>query len=240
MDKKILIISTGGTISQIHTQKGIAISNAKSFKGDTFSNILNNFKEELNIDVIDSRTILNKDSSNIVPKDWKKIIDTIVEEYDNYTAFIVTHGTNTMGYTCSAISFAIENLGKPIIFTGSQVSYGMIGTDAIMNLENALRIIADDNCKLAGVCCVFGSKVITGTRVKKKTEFDYDAFKTFGRVLDIAKIGNSIIYNEEELKKHLSFLGSKSKLKSGLIIKDKFDTNIVSLTEFPRIKSKLF
>lgn len=240
MDKKILIISTGGTISQIHTQKGIAISNAKSFKGDTFSNILNNFKEELNIDVIDSRTILNKDSSNIVPKDWKKIIDTIVEEYDNYTAFIVTHGTNTMGYTCSAISFAIENLGKPIIFTGSQVSYGMIGTDAIMNLENALRIIADDNCKLAGVCCVFGSKVITGTRVKKKTEFDYDAFKTFGRVLDIAKIGNSIIYNEEELKKHLSFLGSKSKFKSGLIIKDKFDTNIVSLTEFPRIKSKLF
>lgn len=240
MDKKILIISTGGTISQIHTQKGIAISNAKSFKGDTFSNILNNFKEELNIDVIDSRTILNKDSSNIVPEDWKKIIDTIVEEYDNYTAFIVTHGTNTMGYTCSAISFAIENLGKTIIFTGSQVSYGMIGTDAIMNLENALRIIADDNCKLAGVCCVFGSKVITGTRVKKKTEFDYDAFKTFGRVLDIAKIGNSIIYNEEELKKHLSFLGSKSKLKSGLIIKDKFDTNIVSLTEFPRIKSKLF
>ena len=240
MDKKILIISTGGTISQIHTQKGIAISNAKSFKGDTFSNILNNFKEELNIDVIDSRTILNKDSSNIVPEDWNKIIDTIVEEYDNYTAFIVTHGTNTMGYTCSAISFAIENLGKPIIFTGSQVSYGMIGTDAIMNLENALRIIADDNCKLAGVCCVFGSKVITGTRVKKKTEFDYDAFKTFGRVLDIAKIGNSIIYNEEELKKHLSFLGSKSKLKSGLIIKDKFDTNIVSLTEFPRIKSKLF
>lgn len=69
MDKKILIISTGGTISQIHTQKGIAISNAKSFKGDTFSNILNNFKEELNIDVIDSRTILNKDSSNIVPED---------------------------------------------------------------------------------------------------------------------------------------------------------------------------
>ena len=87
---------------------------------------------------------------------------------------------------------------------------------------------------------LFRSKVITGTRVKKKTEFDYDAFKTFGRVLDIAKIGNSIIYNEEELKKHLSFLGSKSKLKSGLIIKDKFDTNIVSLTEFPRIKSKLF
>lgn len=240
MNKKILIIATGGTISQVRNQKGIAISNEKSYKGNTFSDILNNFKEELNIAVIDSKTILNKDSSNILPEDWKKIIDTIVEEYDNYTAFIVTHGTNTMGYTCSAVSFAIENLGKPIIFTGSQVSYGKIGTDAIMNLENALRVIADDDCKLAGVCCIFGSKIITGTRVKKKSEFEYDAFKTFGRKTDIANIGNSVTYNEEALKKHLSFLGSKSKLKSRLVVKSKFDTNIVSLTEFPRIKSKLF
>ena len=84
------------------------------------------------------------------------------------------------------------------------------------------------------------SKVITGTRVKKKTEFDYNAFKTFGRVLEIANIGNSIVYNEHALKKHLSFLGNKSKLKSGLMVKSKFDTNIVSLTEFPRVKSKLF
>lgn len=238
--KRILIISTGGTISQIHTENGIAISNEKSFDGNTFVNILNNLKKELNIDVIDSKTILNKDSSNIIPEDWKKIIDTIVEEYDNYTAFIVTHGTNTMGYSCSAVSFAIENLGKPVIFTGSQVSYGMAGTDAIMNLENVVRIIADDNCKLAGVCCIFGSKVITGTRVKKKTEFEYEAFKTFGRVQDIANIGNSIVYNENELEKHLKFLGTKSKVKSGLVVKNEFNTNIISLTEFPRIKSRLF
>lgn len=238
--RKILIISTGGTISQTHTEEGIAISNEKSFNGNTFTDILNNLKEELNIDVIDSKTILNKDSSNIIPEDWQKIVDTIVEEYDNYTTFIVTHGTNTMGYTCAAVSYAIGNVGKPIIFTGSQVSYGIVGTDAIINLENVVRIIADDNCKLVGVCCVFGSKVITGTRVKKKTEFEYDAFKTFGRLPDIASIGNSIVYNEGALDKHLSFLGSKSKLKSGLIIKNKFDTNIVSLTEFPRIKSKLF
>lgn len=238
--RKILIISTGGTISQTHTEEGIAISNEKSFNGNTFTNVLNNLKEELNIDVIDSKTILNKDSSNIIPEDWQKIVDTIVEEYDNYTTFIVTHGTNTMGYTCAAVSYAIGNVGKPIIFTGSQVSYGMAGTDAIMNLENVVRIIADDNCKLAGVCCVFGSRVITGTRVKKKTEFEYDAFKTFGRLPDIASIGNSIVYNEGALDKHLSFLGSKSKWKSGLIIKNKFNTNIMSLTEFPRIKSKLF
>lgn len=238
--RKILIISTGGTISQTHTENNFAISNEKSFKGDTFANILNNLKKDLNIDVIDSKTILNKDSSNIIPKDWEKIVDTIVDEYDNYTTFVITHGTNTMGYSCSAVSFAIGNVGKPIIFTGSQVSYGMAGTDAIMNLENIMRIIADDNCKLAGVCCVFGSKVITGTRVKKKTEFEYDAFKTFGRIPDIANIGNSIVYNDTALEKHLSFLGNKSKMKSELIVKNKFDTNIVSLTEFPRTKSKFF
>ena len=238
--KRILIISTGGTISQTHTEDGVAVSNEKSFNGNTFANILNNLKKELNIDVIDSKTILNKDSSNIIPEDWKKIIHTIVDEYDNYTAFVVTHGTNTMGYSCSAVSFAIENLGKPIIFTGSQVSYGMVGTDAIMNLENVVRIIADDNCKLAGVCCIFGSKVITGTRVKKKTEFEYDAFKTFGRVQDIANIGNSVVYNENELEKHLKYMGTKSKVKSGLVVKNEFNTNIISLTEFPRIKSRLF
>lgn len=238
--KKILIISTGGTISQTHTEEGIAISNEKAFTGDTFVNILNKLKKELDIDIIDSKTILNKDSSNIGPEDWKKIIETIVEEYDNYTSFIITHGTNTMGYTCSAVSFAIENVGKPIIFTGSQVSYGVAGTDAVINLENVLRVIADDNCKLSGVCCVFGSKIITGTRVKKKTEFEYDAFKTFGRVSDIANIGNSIVYNENALEKHLSFLGSKSKSKKELIVKNNFDTNIISLTEFPRIKSRLF
>lgn len=142
-----------------------------------------------------------------------------------------------MGYTCAAVSFALENVGKPIIFTGAQVPYGIAGTDSIMNLENVVRIIADDDCKLAGVCCIFGSKVITGTRVKKKTEFDYDAFKTFGRLPDIARIGNNIVYNENALEKHLSFLGSKSKTRSGLVIKNEFDSNIISLTEFPRIKS---
>lgn len=238
--KKILIISTSGTISQVHTENGVAISNENSFKGDTFSSILNRFQEKLKIDVLDSKTILNKDSSNIVPEDWEKIVNTIVEEYDNYTAFIVTHGTNTMGYTCAAVSFALGNVGKPILFTGSQVSYGMLGSDSVINLENAMRLLADENCKLAGVCLVFGSKVITGTRVKKTTEFDYDAFKTFGRMPDIAHIGNTIKYNEIAFEKHLSFLGTQSKSKSGLMIKNKFNTNIMSLTEFPRIKGKIF
>ncbi len=235
--KKILIISTGGTISQSHSDTGIAISNDASFKGDTFANILNSFKNKLNLDSIDSITIMNKDSSNMITKDWELIVNSIYDKYDDYDAFIVTHGTNTMGYSTAAVSYALGNLGKPIIFTGSQVSYGILGTDAVINLENTLRVITEKE-QLAGVFLVFGSKIITGTRVKKKTEFDYNAFKTFGRLEDIGHLGNSIIFNENSLNMHLSYLGTKSKTKKGLEIKNNFDNNIISLTEFPGLKSE--
>lgn len=235
--KKILVVSTGGTISQEHTDMGVAVSNDNAFRGDTFSGILSSFKDRLNLDVIDSITIMNKDSSNMISEDWKLIVKAIYDNYDDYDAFIVTHGTNTMGYAMAAVSYALGNLGKPIIFTGSQVSYGIPGTDAVMNLENILRAIVEKE-ELAGVFLVFGSKIITGTRVKKKTEFDYDAFKTFGRLPDIGYLGNSIMINDAALNRHLSYLGIKSKTKAGLDVKNNFDNNIISLTEFPGLKSE--
>lgn len=85
---------------------------------------------------------------------------------------------------------------------------------------------------------VFGSKIITGMRVKKRTEFDYDAFKTFGRLQDLGYLGNSIVFNDVSLNRHLFYLGTKSKTKDGLEIKNKFDNNIISLTEFPGLKSE--
>lgn len=235
--KKILVISTGGTISQEHDDKGIAVSNDNAFKGKTFADILNSFKRKLNIDIIDSITISNKDSSNMISKDWELIVKSIYDNYDDYDAFIVTHGTNTMGYATAAVSYALGNLGKPVIFTGSQVSYGIPGTDSIMNLENILRVIIEQE-DLAGVFLIFVSKIITGTRVKKKTEFDYDAFKTFGRLPDIGYLGNSIVIDDAALSIHLSHLGTKSKTKEGLELKNNFDNNIMSLTEFPGLKSE--
>jgi L-asparaginase len=168
--------------------------------------------------------------------DWASIINTIAENYDDYDGFIVTHGTNTMGYACSATSFAFNNISKPIVFTGSQVSYGIPGSDAVTNLDNTLRIMSEGH-NLAGVFCLFGSKLITGTRVKKKTEFDYDAFKTFGRFSDIAVIGNSIQFNDAALASHMSFLGDASQ---PLEVKANFDNGIVSLTEFPGLSSEVF
>lgn len=173
----------------------------------------------------------------MITKDWELLIQTIYDQYDNYDAFMVTHGTNTMGYSTAAVSYALGNLGKPIVFTGSQVSYNILGTDAVVNLENALRVITEQE-QLIGVFLIFGSKIITGTRVKKITEFDYDAFKTFGRLADVGYIGNTITINQESLDRHLSYLGTKSKTKTGLEVKNHFDNNIISLTEFPGLKAE--
>lgn len=173
----------------------------------------------------------------MITKDWELLIQTIYDQYDNYDAFMVTHGTNTMGYSTAAVSYALGNLGKPIVFTGSQVSYNILGTDAVVNLENTLRVITEQE-QLIGVFLIFGSKIITGTRVKKITEFDYDAFKTFGRLADVGYIGNIITINQESLDRHLSYLGTKSKTKTGLEVKNHFDNNIISLTEFPGLKAE--
>jgi len=84
--------------------------------------------------------LLNIDSSNIQPEDWTKIIEEIQNKYDDFDAFIILHGTNTMGYTAAALTFALENINKPVILTGAQVSLGYLGTDSVTNLVNALRI----------------------------------------------------------------------------------------------------
>lgn len=229
---KVLMISLGGTISQKRNDDNVAISNDEAFKGDTFANVLERMGKKLGIDTIDSKTISNKDSSNMVSEDWKLLVDAIIENYDNYDAFLVTHGTNTMAYTTVAVSYALGNLGKAVLFTGSQVSYDIPGSDAVINLENILRVLKEKP-ELIGVFLIFGSKIISGIKVKKTTEFNYDAFKSFGRMPDIGYLGNSVVLNNEAFEDHMKYLGSKSKFKGGLDVKNNFDTNIASLTEFP-------
>lgn len=230
---KILLIATGGTISQAHDEFGTAI-NAGTTTADDFKTSLKAIPEKWNID-IETLPLLTKDSSNIVPADWDKIINTIVDKYDGYEAFLITHGTNTLGYTSAALSFALGGLGKPVILTGSQVSYGEPGSDALMNLENAIRV-AHDRDDLKGVLAVFGSHIITGVRVKKTTEFEYDAFKTFSKTSSLGRIGRVLRWDEELLERHNRFMEPTARNMAELDVKAKFDLSIVSLTEFPGLK----
>ena len=137
---------------------------------------------------IDVRNIMNIDSSNAVPENWQQIAQAISEEYDKYDGFLITHGTNTMAYTASALSFALQNLGKPVVLTGAQVPAEVISTDGRNNLVNALRVCTLD---ISGVFVVFGSKIIMGVRSKKISESDLDAFATFNAT-DFGRIGIGI------------------------------------------------
>jgi L-asparaginase len=249
-ESNILLITMGGTIAG---KVATTVTEGEHIKGsDEFGGILQDaivsIEETADVKVkLEQFPLCEIDSSDIMPEQWIQLAQTIKDEYDKYDAFIVTHGTNTMGYTASAISFALANLDKPVIITGSQVPAGMPGSDAVTNLENSLRVAVlnyrDVGKRIKGVIAVFGSHIITGTRVKKSTEFDYDAFKSFGGS-SIGRIGRIIDIHDENLNKHNSYLSTSryrsAKAGSELICENNFDLRIASLTEFPGMDPAIF
>ena len=130
-NKRILVIFTGGTVAG-NVAKSKVSQNVKS-DPNSFMSILNNsvdiIKKNWNIEINPSIVeLFNVDSSNIQPENWTTIVTKIQESYDDFDAFVILHGTNTMGYTAAALSFALENINKPVILTGAQVPLGYLGT----------------------------------------------------------------------------------------------------------------
>jgi len=244
--KKILIITTGGTIAH-----NIAFENRYHTLIDKaqFHNKIGSSLEKLNIESgyqikIETYELCSVDSSDILPNHWQDIAKYIKSNYDIFDAFLITHGTNTISYTAAALSFIFENLMKPVILTGSQIPYGYPGSDAIINMENALRIaIGVNKNPLDGVTLVFGSHIISGVKVKKSTEFDYDAFHSYNSN-SIGRIGRTIVFNENKHKKHLSYIHkSESTYKvdhDPLILNNHFEKRVLSLTEFPGMGIDIF
>ncbi len=148
-----------------------------------------------------------------------------------------------MGYTAAALTFGLENINKPVILTGAQVPLGYLGTDSVTNLVNALRMAVWGYHEVKGVMAVFGSQIITGSRVKKGTDFDYDPFKAF-QTGSLGNIGRFMRINEAALKKHIAYLSRNKPLAIQsriLSIKKQFDTkSIASLTEFPGMPADVF
>lgn len=245
--KKMLIISTGGTIAQTRNEKtgaSVKVGSSEKVVADGFTELIGNELDEYGFEA-DAKQILTKDSSNIVPDDWVQIIETIEKNYDEYDSFLVTHGTNTLGYTSAALSFALGNLGKRVVLTGSQVPYvtneGKLvsGSDALMNLQNASRVAMIPKDELVGVMVVFGSKIITGTRVKKTTSFDYDGFESYSASQLIGQVGFDIKFDSIGLKQHADLYSFHAKTADRLQVYKKFNTNIVSLTEFPGMNPRM-
>ena len=233
--KNLLIISTGGTIAG----RSINSDSQESFryKGtERFPEILETAKRQMNIARIEPIEVCDEDSSNICPFHWVKLIDVICKNYDEFDSFLITHGTNTMGYTSAALSFALGNLGKPVIITGAQVPFGKAGSDSVLNLENAIRVAVDE--RLAGVLVVFGSHIIIGARAKKTTEFDYDAFKSFNSVASLGRIGQQIRIDKASHSAFQQHLGTMARYANELDVYKNFNMNIASLTEFPGMSSE--
>lgn len=234
---RTLLISTGGTIAgEVARPAG---ETARHARPEAFSEALAEavaaHERERGLRVaVDAEAYLQIDSSDIKPAHWAGLVDRIEAAYDDYDSFLLTHGTNTMGYTCAALSFALVNSGKPVVVTGSQVPLHHPGSDAKSNLDNALRLATTPGT--SGVVCVFGSHVITGTRVKKDTDFDYDAIRPF-RTGALGRIGRILDLDASALARHRDYLDTPAapiaQARVDLRTESAFAADLVSLTEFP-------
>lgn len=175
----ILIIYTGGTIGMIENPQTGALEN---FDLEYFQhNVpeLNRFNYE-----IDAQTFNPPiDSSDMEPKYWIKLARLISEQYDRYDGFVVLHGTDTMAYTASALSFMLENLGKPVIITGSQLPIGQLRTDGKENLLTSIEIAAardaDGTPIVPEVCIFFENRLMRGNRTTKINAEGFNAFRSY-------------------------------------------------------------
>ena len=151
----------------------------------------------LNVD-IDVHKMPPIDSSNVTPARWSELARIIAENYDRYDGFVVLHGTDTMSYTASALSFLLENLAKPVIFTGSQIPMGILRTDGRENLITALEIAAatmpDGSPAVPEVALYFQNRLFRGNRTMKQSAEELSAFSSYNYP-PLAEVGVNITYN---------------------------------------------
>ncbi len=246
--KRVLIITTGGTIAgQVaigERDEGLPYSSEGLL--EVLQPTIAYLKRKGNTSIeVGTNALCELDSSEIHPAHWIKLVSLIKSHYDDYDSFIITHGTNTLGYTSAALAFAIANPDKPVILTGSQIPAGLPSSDAMSNLNNALRlaVLNRNRNPIIGVVVVFGTQIITGTRATKFSEFDYDSFISF-KSESLGRIGRIFDINERSLENHLSYLSTnlypEAKRAKDLIIESDFDMRIASLTEFPGMSPDVF
>ena len=192
---RICIIYTGGTIGMVDTGHGL--SPQKNYLRKVLEN-----NSDLYASGMPEWELLEfddlYDSSNIAVPEWNHIAEVISDNYDKYDGFVVLHGTDTMAYTASALSFMLENLGKPVILTGSQIPIGAVRSDARENLITSMLIAADGKCPEVGL--YFGGKLLRGNRSTKVSADEMNAFDSLNYP-PLAGADITIHYNEKFIRK---------------------------------------
>ncbi len=221
----VLIIYTGGTIGMVEN------SRTGSLEPFNFHHLLDKVPElrllGFSISTVQFEPPI--DSSEIEPKMWEKLVNVIAENYDLFDGFVVLHGTDTMSYTASALSFMLENLNKPVILTGSQLPIGMLRTDGKENLITAIEIAAAKNSRgeplVPEVCLFFGDHLLRGNRTTKVSAESFNAFVS-ANYPPLAQVGVHIHYDEKQIS-HPTHKPLRTHYS--------MDTNIVVLKLFPGI-----
>lgn len=223
---KILLIYTGGTIGMMKDAKTGAL------KAFNFKKLLQKIPEIKQLDC-QTETISFKqpiDSSNMSPKNWVEIAQIIEAHYSMYDGFVVLHGSDTMSYSASALSFLLENLAKPVVFTGSQLPIGDFRTDAKENLITAIQIAAlhqKGKSVIQEVCLYFEYKLYRGNRTTKMNAEHFNAFAS-PNYLPLAESGVHLNVNTSSLL---------PSTKKSLVVHKELDSNVVIIKMFPGINA---
>lgn len=213
---KILVLFCGGTIVMQADHDGALQTQTKTQAINTLLQLEPQLHTQAQLDVC---YIDNIDSTNIQPKHWDTMARTIASAYDHYDGFVITHGTNTMAYTASALSFALGNLGKPVVLTGAQIPGYKIETDARRNFVNAVSVAL---ANVSGVLVVFDEEIMLGVRTSKVSESKLDAFESINAE-DVGEIRTTLRFTAQCRPRH----HKKIKLATG------FANNINVLTLTP-------
>ncbi len=221
----LLIIYTGGTIGMVNDPQTGVLAPANFKELYRYIPSLSAFK--MNLDTISFDPVI--DSSDMNPDFWINLAGIIEENYDKYNGFVVLHGSDTMAYTASALSFMLENLAKPVILTGSQLPLGMPRTDGRENFITAVDIAAaciNNKPIIAEVAIYFEYRLYKGNRTTKLHAEDFEAFYS-GNYPVLAEAGVHIRYNHNAINTPVE--------QHPLHVQKKLDNNIAILKLFPGI-----
>lgn len=226
----VLLIYTGGTIGMIEN------STTGALEAFNFDQLLENVPElkRFNYHISSYQFKSPIDSSDMEPSLWSKLVEIIYKNYDKYDGFVILHGTDTMAYTASALSFMLENLSKPVILTGSQLPIGMIRTDGKENMITAIEIAAakhpDGTAVVPEVCIFFENQLLRGNRTTKINAENFNAFRSYNYPT-LATAGIHIKYEYDRIHKP----DPTRPLKPHYA----YDTNVIVLTLFPGIQENM-
>ncbi len=226
----ILLIYTGGTIGMIENPDTGAL---ESFNFDQLQRHVPEL-QKFHFDIDTYQFEPPMDSSDMEPDAWRKLVRIISESYDHYQGFVILHGTDTMAYTASALSFMLEGLCKPVILTGSQLPISVLRTDGKENLLTSIEIAAA--CDVHGrpvvpeVCIFFENHLMRGNRTTKMNAENFNAFRSFNYPA-LAEAGIHIKYNNVQI--HCNG-GERSLIPHYLL-----DTNVAVLKLFPGIQENV-